>query len=217
MKTDSQLKADVIAELMWEPEVNESQIGVSVEHGIVTLTGHPATYSEKVAAQRAAQRVGGVKALAIEMHVKLEPAYTRTDSAIASAVEHALEWNALVPDGKITPSVENGWVTLKGEVAWDYQRRAAERSTRDLVGVRGVSNLVAVKPLVKPSDIRSSIQRALHRQVDREAKALEIKVNGSVVTLEGTVHSWDERVAVQGAAWSAPGVSSVVNDLVVAP
>ncbi len=215
MKTDEQLKMDVLAELKWEPALNESNIGVSVDNGVVTLTGHPATYAEKTAAERAAQRVAGLKALAVEMTVKLASGFERTDASIAAAVEHALAWNVAVPDGKVTPVVERGWVVLKGEVPWNYQRQAATRAVRELIGVVGVTNLVAVKPAIAPEDVRADIRDALRRQADRESKHLEISVDGSSVTLHGKVHSWAERAAAQGAAWSARGVSSVTNDLLV--
>jgi osmotically-inducible protein OsmY len=215
MKTDTQLRNDIQAELNWAPEVKTSDIGVIVKDGVVTLTGHLASHAEKYAVERAVQRVHGVKALAIELTVKLPFDNQRTDADIAMAAERALEWNVLVPDDKIRPLVENGWITLAGEVEWDYQRSAAESAVRNLMGVTGVSNLVKVKPKVSPADVEKKIHDALSRQVDREARQLAITVDGSQVTLRGTVHSWTERDAVQGAAWATPGVTVVVNDLLV--
>lgn len=215
MKTDTQLRNDIQAELNWAPDVKTSDIGVIVKDGVVTLTGHLASHAEKYAVERAAQRVHGVKALAIELTVKLPFDNQRTDADIAQAAERALEWNVLVPDEKIRPMVEEGWLTLNGEVEWDYQRSAAENAVRDLMGVTGVSNLVKVKPKVSPADVEKKIHEALSRQADREARQLAIAVDGSQVTLRGTVHSWTERDAVQGAAWATPGVSMVVNDLLV--
>jgi len=215
MKTDTQLRNDIQAELTWAPDVKSSDIGVIVKDGVVTLTGHLSSYAEKYAVERAAQRVYGVKALAIELTVKLPFDNQRTDADIALAAERALEWNVLVPDGKIHPMVEKGWLSLNGEVEWDYQRNAAEVAVRDLMGVTGVSNLVKVKPRVSPADVEKKIHEALSRQADREARKLSISVDGSHVTLRGTVHSWTERDAVQGAAWSTPGVTVVVNDLLV--
>jgi osmotically-inducible protein OsmY len=215
MKTDTQLRNDIQAELNWAPEVKASDIGVIVKDGVVTLTGHLASHAEKYAVERAVQRVHGVKALAIELSVKLPFDNQRTDADIAMAAERALEWNVLVPDDKIRPLVENGWITLAGEVEWDYQRSAAESAVRNLMGVTGVSNLVKVKPKVSPADVEKKIHDALSRQVDREARQLAITVDGSQVTLRGTVHSWTERDAVQGAAWATPGVTVVVNDLLV--
>lgn len=217
MKTDAQLKKDILAELTWDPTVKATDVGVIVKDGVVTLTGHPGSYAEKHAVERAVQRVEGVKALAIEIEVRLSAAHERSDADIATAVERALEWNVLVPDNKVHPKVEKGWVTLSGEVAWDYQRRAAEKAVRDLVGVVGVTNRVKVEPQVAPADVKKSIHDALARQADREARHVEIIVDGATVTLRGKVHSWAEREAVQGAAWSAPGVASVVNKLDVAP
>jgi osmotically-inducible protein OsmY len=215
MKTDTQLRNDIQAELNWAPDVKTSDIGVIVKDGVVTLTGHLASYAEKYAVERAVQRVHGVKALAIELTVKLPFDNQRTDADIALAAERALEWNVLVPDDKIHPMVEKGWLTLNGEVEWDYQRSAAESAVCNLMGVTGVSNLVKVKPKVSPADIEKKIHDALSRQADREARQLAITVNGSQVTLRGTVHSWTERDAVQGAAWATPGVTVVVNDLLV--
>ncbi|UVH60705.1 BON domain-containing protein [Variovorax paradoxus] len=215
MKTDTQLRNDIQAELTWAPEVKTSDVGVIVKDGVVTLTGHLASHAEKYAVERAVQRVHGVKALAVELTVKLPFDNQRTDADIAMAVECALDWNALVPDDKIQPLVENGWITLAGEVEWGYQRSAAESAVRDLMGVTGVSNLVKVKPKVSPADVEKKIHDALSRQADREARQLAITVDGSQVTLRGTVHSWTERDAVQGAAWATPGVTVVVNDLLV--
>jgi osmotically-inducible protein OsmY len=215
MKTDTQLRDDVEAELAWDPAIRATNVGVIAKDGVVTLTGHLGSYAEKYAVERAVQRVKGVKALAIEMSVKLAAAYERTDADIALAAERALEWNVLVPDEKIKPMVEKGRVTLGGEVEWEYQRRAAESAVRDLTGVTGVTNLVKVTPQVRPADVERNIHEALARQADREARQLAITVNGSQVTLRGKVHSWAELNAAQGAAWSAPGVSSVVNNLLV--
>lgn len=215
MKTDTQLRNDVQAELNWAPEVKASEVGVIAKDGVVTLTGHLASHAEKYAVERAAQRVHGVKALAVELTVKLPFDNQRTDADIALAAERALAWNVLVPDDKVSPMIEKGWLTLNGEVEWDYQRSAAENAVRDLMGVTGVSNLVKVKPKVSPADVEKKIHEALSRQAEREASRLAITVNGSQVTLRGTVHSWTERDAVQGAAWATPGVSVVVNDLLV--
>ncbi|QRF62903.1 BON domain-containing protein [Variovorax paradoxus] len=215
MKTDTQLRDDIQAELAWAPDVKSSDIGVIVKDGVVTLTGHLAHYAEKYAIERAVQRVHGVKALAVELTVKLPFDNQRTDADIALAAERALEWNVLVPDGKIRPMAEKGWLTLTGEVELEYQRSAAEIAVRNLMGVTGVSNLVKVKPKVTPADVEKKIHEALSRQAEREANKLSITVDGSQVTLRGTVHSWTERDAVQGAAWATPGVSVVVNDLFV--
>ncbi|MDO8718549.1 MAG: BON domain-containing protein [Polaromonas sp.] len=215
MKTDAQLQKDVLAELAWDPAVNATDVGVIVKDGVVTLTGHLTNFAEKYAAERAVRRVSGVKALAVEIEVRLAPSFKRSDSDIAAAVQRALDWNVVVPDNCIQPKVESGWITLNGEVEWDYQRKAAERAVRDLYGVVGVTNLVKVKPKIAPSDIERNITDALVRQAEREAKRLEIKVDGSRVSLHGKVHSWAEYRAIQGAAWAAPGVASVENKMTV--
>jgi len=186
---------------------------VTVKDGVVTLTGHLASFAEKYAAERAAQRVAGVRALAVEISVKLPFGHARTDAEIASAVETAIQWNSQVPKGQIHPVVEKGWITLNGEVEWDYQRRAAEASLRNLLGVIGVSNLVKVKPKMDATALGSKIQEALLRQASREAKHINVLVDSGRVTLEGTVHSWAERRAAQGVAWAAPGVLKVENHL----
>lgn len=215
MRSDAQLRSDVQAELDWDPAINSTQIGVIAADGIVTLTGHVASHAEKHAAEAAARRVKGVKALAVEITVKLPVDDTRTDADIALAAERGLEWSALVPAAKIKPKVENGWVTLNGEVEWEYQRRAAEKAVRNLMGVTGVTNDIKIIPKVKVVDIEKRLHDALSRQADREAGRIQVAVEGSEVRLTGKVHSWAELNAVQGAAWSAPGVSSVVNDLVI--
>jgi len=217
MKSDALLRSDIVAELNWDPAITATDVGVTVKDGVVTLSGHPASHAEKHAIERAVQRVKGVKAVAVEMQVKLAAGYERTDADIAMAAERALEWNVLVPDGKIHPMVEHGWVTLNGEVEWQYQRRAAEGAVRNLLGVTGVTNEVTVKPKFTPADVEKRIRDALARQADREASQIEISVSGSQVTLRGKVHSWAERKAAQGAAWAAPGVANVINNLLVEP
>ncbi len=211
-----QLKEDILAELQWAPDVHETDVGVIVKDGVVTLTGHLSSLAEKHAAENAALRVHGVKALAVEISVKLPSGAERTDAEIAEAAQQALAWNTLVPRDAVHPRVEKGWVTLTGQVEWEYQRSAAYAAVRNLVGVIAVTNSVTVKPRVTMSSVEKSIHDALARQADREAKRVEVTVNGTQVSLHGRVHSWAERQAAQGAAWSVPGVSSVVNALTVA-
>jgi osmotically-inducible protein OsmY len=215
MKSDTQLRTDVLAELDWDPAIKAGTIGVTAKEGVVTLTGHLGSHAEKLAAERAAQRVQGVKALAVEITVKLPAGDERTDADIARAVEHALEWNVLVPNGKIKPMVEAGWVTLNGEVEWEYQSGAAENAVRRLMGVTGVSNLVKISPRVHAAEVEKKLREALARQAQRESDRIQISVDGSKVALRGSVHSFAESYAVQNAAWSVPGVTSVENDLVV--
>lgn len=213
MKSDAQLKKDVLSELEWDASVDASHVGVTVKDGVVTLTGHLDSFAEKHAAERAAQRVLGVKAVAVELDVRLGAGTKRSDAEIAAAVESALRWHSLVPEDRIKVMVEKGWVTLSGELDWDYQRNYAMKAVRPLTGVVGVNNEMTVKPQVTPADISQRIQGALERQADREAKSIEVIVSGHSVTLKGQVHSWAERTAAQGAAWSAPGITSVVNQL----
>lgn len=217
MKTDAQLKKDVQDELSWDPAVNATNIGVIVKDGIVTLTGHLESFAEKFAAERATERVSGVQALAMEVEVRLPNRDRRNDADIASAARNALTWNTVVPDSRIHIKVESGWITLTGEVDWDYQRRAAERALRDLLGVVGVKNLIAVTARVSAPDVQKKIIEALERQAETEAKQVQVLVNGSRVTLRGRVHSWPERQAAQVAAWSAPGVTNVVNEIALTP
>lgn len=215
MKTDSELKKDVLAELAWDPVVPEAKVGVSVNNGVVTLTGHLDSYSEKIAARRAAERVGDVKAIAMEIDVIPLGVHQRSDTEIAAAVDHALSWNTSVPKERIKVTVEKGWVTLGGEVDWNFQRRAVERLVRPLKGVVGISDNISIKTAAVPTNLTNRIQDALVRQAMREAKRIEIATDGGVVTLSGQVHSWAERSAVEGATWSAPGVSRVNNLLTV--
>ena len=215
MRSDAQLRSDVQAELDWDPALKSASVGVTANDGVVTLSGHVASHAQKYAAERAAQRVKGVKALAIEITVKLPASDQRTDADIALAVERGLEWSALVPTDRVKPLVEDGWVTLNGEVEWEYQRKAAETAVRNLMGVTGVSNLIKMTPKVVPSDIEKRLHDALVRQADQEAERIEIGVSGSQVNLRGEVHSWAEFNAVQRAAWAAPGVTSVINNLVI--
>jgi osmotically-inducible protein OsmY len=213
MKTDAQLKTDVTDELFWDPVVNATHVGVIVNAGVVTLTGHLDTFAEKHAAERAVRRVAGVRGIALELDVKLAPAHKRSDSEIAQAASSALRWNSLVPDDLVKVEVEDGWVTLTGELPWSYQIKSAEKCVRPLVGVRGLSNLIKLKPQVNTADIGLQISAALKRQAEREAKHIAIDVKAGTVTLAGKVHSLAERDAAVGAAYSAKGVSTVVDRL----
>lgn len=213
MKDDVQLKKDVQAELEWDPSVNATQVGVAVKNGVVTLTGHLDTFAEKAAIERAVQRVQGVQAVAVELDIRLAPGHVRSDTDIAAAAEYAMLWHAQVPTERIKVKVDQGWVTLSGEVDWEFQRREAERAIRPLTGVVGIRNDIVLKAKVTPADVGKRIRDALTRQAEREVKAITVDVSGQNVTLRGTVHSWAERAAAQGAAWSAPGVTSVVNEL----
>jgi osmotically-inducible protein OsmY len=213
VKTDWQLKRDVMDELAWDPAISANAIGVAVKDGVVTVSGHLDTFAEKVAVQRAVRRVTGVRAIAIELDVKLAPQHKRSDTEIAAAAEHALRWNTMIPADKVRVTVQQGWVQLNGEVEWDYQRQAAFKAVRSLTGVVGVSNEITLGQRTTPADLAQRIQDALERQALREANRVQVTVADGTVTLQGNVHSSQERDAVQGAAWSAPGVRSVVNQL----
>jgi osmotically-inducible protein OsmY len=215
MKTDADLKRDVLTELSWDPLVPETRVGVTVSDGVVTLTGHVDTYAEKVAAKRAVERVGGVRALAVELEVIPLGIHQRSDTEIAAAAEHAMSWNTSVPADLVKVTVEKGWVTLDGELDWNFQRRALERMIRPLKGVVGVTDNIRLKALPVPVNLSNRIQDALTRQAVREAKRIDISVEGSLVTLRGHVHSWAERSAAEGATWSAPGVGRVNNQLTI--
>lgn len=217
MKTDSELKRDVENELKWEPSVNEAHIGVSVKDGVVTLSGHVPSYGEKYGAEKAAKRVYGVKAVADELDVKLPGSSKRTDEDIAAACVNALKANYSVPDEKIKVVVNNGWVTLEGQVEWQYQREAAHNAVRYLTGVTGVSNSITIKPSISPKDVKDKIVAAFHRWADIDARRIDIEARDGKVILRGNVRSWVEREEAQQAAWAAPGVTAVENDLMVTP
>ena len=219
MKTDSDLKRDVLAELAYEPSIKAENIGVSVKDGVVTLNGNVPTYTEKFAAETAAKRVAGVRAIAEELTVSLFGDHERNDSDIAQAAANAMAWNVSVPQGTVKMMVENGWITLRGVVEWHYQREAAHDAVRHLMGVKGVTNLMEVKPIVAPTvstvDVQSKIETALKRNILKDVAGITIEANNGKVTLNGNVHSWEERDDAAHAAWSSPGVTWVENDLVI--
>jgi osmotically-inducible protein OsmY len=216
MKTDSQLQQDVSAELKWEPSVHAARIGVEVKNGVVTLAGQVDSYSEKWSAERAAQRVAGAKAMTTELKVHLTGLSKRTDADIAQAVENVLEWTSSMPAGTIQVMVEGGWVTLSGDVDWQYQRQAATDSVRHLMGVTGVSDQIGLNPSVTASAVKSDIEAALKRTSMADAGTISVAVQGSDVTLSGTVHSWHERDTATNSAWATPGVRKVVDMMTLA-
>ena len=216
MKTDTQLQSDVMAELKWDPSFNAAEIGVEVKNGVVTLSGHVDKYAEKWAAERAAQKVTGVKALAIELDVALPGASNRSDADIARTAENVLEWTTNWPKDHVKVMVEKGWVTLSGQLDYEYQRQLASGSVRHLMGVTGVSNQVTIKSKLTSSTVKSDIEAALKRRALTDAQEIMVTVNGSKVTLTGVVHSWSERDMVSDSVWNTPGVTDVNDNISVA-
>jgi osmotically-inducible protein OsmY len=215
--TDRELQEHVQKALDWEPSIDAADIGVSVENGVVTLRGDVKTYAEKAAAERASLAVYGVKAVANDVNVRLGDGQKRTDTEIAQAVVSAFQWNTMVPDEKISVSVSDGWVTLKGRVDWEYQRTAAANAIRALAGVRGVSNTISLEPHVSAMDVKSKIENALKRSAEVDARRINVAVADGKVILSGNVHSWFERNQARQAAWAAPGVKEVDDQIAVMP
>lgn len=216
MKTDRRLQQDVMEELKWEPSVEASAIGVEVKDGFVTLAGHVDSYTQKVAAEHAAQRVSGVKGVVMEIDIALPGSSKLKDADLARNASRALEWNASVPKNAIKISVQDGWVTVTGKVSWAYQRWAAVGAVRALIGVVGVVDQIAITPHVEPRDVKTKIEAAFQRHAHHESKSIDVGVNGSSVTLSGVVDSWAERDAARIAAWAAPGVNEVIDNMRVA-
>jgi osmotically-inducible protein OsmY len=218
-RTDEQIHHDVLEELRWDARVQPNEIGVSVKDGIVTLTGWVDSYIKKWSAQRAAERVRGVRAVVNDIDVRLPDTADRTDPDIAAAAVRALEWDALVPADKVQVTVSNGWVTLRGELEWEFQKREAERAVRRLAGVRGVTNLITVRPRTRPdpAELKRRIEAALVRSAETDAENIQVTTAGDTVVLKGTVRSWGEKEEAERVAWSAPGVTSVENRIVVSP
>ncbi len=216
MLADRQLQQNIMSELRWEPSVKATEIGVAVKDGVVTLTGKLDTYAQKFAAERAVERVAGVRAIADDLAVVLPGTFGRSDSDIARAAASAIAWDIEVPNG-ITAIVTNGWVTLSGKAVWYYQKAAAERVVRYLTGVTGVTNMIEIHPpvAVKAGDVKSKIEAALARSVELDARAISVTALDDTITLTGTVRSWAERDDATRAAWNAPGVRFVKDELKV--
>jgi len=216
MKTDKELQRDVLDELAWEPSVDAAEIGVSVESGVVVLNGVVKSLNQKWTAERVAERVDGVRAVTDELVVKLPGDSQYSDADIAKAAVNALDWNASVPRDQIKVLVEHGRVTLKGTVEYHFQKDAAETAVRNLKGVRGVFNTVAIKPRASAGDVIQVIKRALHRAAQVDAERISVEAREGKVILRGSVRTWAEREDAERAAWAAPGVSDVQNDIRIA-
>ena len=214
-RTDEAIQRDVLDELKWNAYVRPNEIGVSVKDGIVTLTGWVDSYMKKIAAEEAAHRVPGVKAVANDIEVRLPSSAERTDADLASAVLNALRWDAAIPAGKLDVTVSKGWVTLKGEVDFAFQKRDAERAVQRLSGVKGVTNLIVVTSHLSPTELKQQIEKALVRNAETDASHITVELQGSKVILRGTVRSYAEKKAAEETAWSAPGVTEVDNRITI--
>jgi osmotically-inducible protein OsmY len=217
MKTDTELQQDVMNELKWEPTLRVADIEVGVKDGVVTLSGYVDSYVKKLAAERAAARVFGVRAVAEAIQVRLPGSLKRSDEDIAEVVANILEWNVLLPNDRVKVQVQDGVVTLSGEVDWVYQKYAAEEAMRYLMGVVHVSNQITVKPTVKPVDIKEKIESAFQRNALLDSRRIKIETRGGKVILTGSVRSWGEKAEAQWVSWAAPGVFDVENGIIISP
>ena len=215
MKSDKQLQQDVMDDLRWDPSIDASKVGVAVTNGVITLTGAVPSYFQKQNTERVVKRVAGVRAVANDIEVRLPNTTERNDADIAQAALHALKWDTSVPDENVKVSVTKGWVTLEGNVDWNYQRESCEKVIEKLIGVKGVTNRLVVAPHIKSKDVKSEIKAALHRYAELEARNIDVDSADSTVTLRGHVRSWAERKEAETAAWMAPGVTQVKNEIIV--
>jgi osmotically-inducible protein OsmY len=215
--TDIELKRHVESALEWDPSVDAAEIGVSVEGGVVTLRGDTGSYAVRAAIERAVLRVYGVKGVANELTVRLVTGFERNDTDIAQAAVTALAWHAMLPQNHVTVTVSQGWLILNGTLDWQYQKEAAARAVRDLIGVKGVTNHIIVAPHLQPGDVRAKIEAAFKRSAEIDARRVSVAAQDGKVTLSGNVRSWAERQEAERAAWAAPGVTHVDDRLSITP
>lgn len=216
MKSDKKIQEDVMAELSWEPTLNATEIGVAVIGGVVTLSGHVDSYMKKTQAELAAKRVKDVKAVAVDLDVQLSFEDNSNDTEIATAIIDAFRWNAMIPDDKINILVEDGWVTLEGNVEWQYQKEAAYEAVNILRGVKGINNKLMVKPVIDRDLVEENIKKALERNADIESDKVSVNIIGHKIILKGEVGSWHERTLAERAAWASPGVLDVDDEILIA-
>ncbi|WEK43210.1 MAG: BON domain-containing protein [Candidatus Sphingomonas colombiensis] len=216
MKTDSELQQDVLDELTWAPEIEQGHVGVTARDGVVTLSGNVPSYAMKIAAERLARRVKGVKAIAEEIKVHLANDPKTSDEEIAERIVRIFTWDALIPANAIQVKVERGYVTLTGEVEWNYQKQAAYKAAGRIGGVLGVASYITVRARPTPHDVRERILAALKRSSEVDASTIEVRIDGGKVRLSGAVRGWNERRTAEAAAWAAPGVVAVEDEIMLA-